>query len=275
MGQDDFYKVLDVDQKADERQIKDAYRKLAFAFHPDRNKDDPIAAEKMKKVNEAYAVLSNPEKRRQYDAMRRQFGANASDRFRQNYSEQDIFSGSDINAVLDEMAKAFGFRGVDEIFKEFYGQGYQSFEFKRSGFSARGFVFKGSFKNSKTPKNSKILGAASVLPGGVLGKLSRIALEKVGGVVLPEPGQDVVDDIYLTPELARAGGPYPYFHRKRDKKLVVNVPGGMKAGQKIRLPGMGSKGKGGGNSGDLYLKINFKKPFLKKIKDVIEDLRSS
>ena len=269
MGQDDFYKVLGVGKDAGEKEIKDAYRKLAFEFHPDRNKDKPDAADNMKKVNEAYAVLSNQDKRKQYDALRRQFGDNAYNRFRQNYSEQDIFSGSDINAVLDEMAKAFGFRGVDEIFNEFYGQGYRSFEFKKSGFSARGFVFQGPFKNAQTGN------ATPVFPKGILGKLSRIALEKISGVVLPETGQDVMEELYLTPELARAGGPYPYFHRERNKKLVVKVPGGMKEGQKIRLPGMGRKGKGGGNAGDLYLKINFKKSLLKKIKEVIKDFRSS
>ncbi len=269
MEQDDFYKILGIGQNAGDKEIKDAYRKLAFTFHPDRNEDNPHAAEKMKKVNEAYAVLSNPEKRRRYDALRRRFGENAYSRFRQNYSERDIFSGSDINAILDEMAKAFGFRGVDEIFREFYGQGYRSFEFKRHGFSAKGFVFQGPVKNTKSGKT------APVLPKGVLGKLSRLAIEKISGVILPETGADMVDDIYLTPELAKAGGPYPYFHRKRNKKLVVKVPGGMKEGQKIRLPGMGREGKGGGNSGDLYLKINFKKPFLKKIRDVIDDFRSN
>ena len=62
MSQQDFYKVLGVATDADEKQIKDAYRQLAFQYHPDRNSENPDAAEKMKQVNEAYAVLSNSKK---------------------------------------------------------------------------------------------------------------------------------------------------------------------------------------------------------------------
>jgi len=78
----DYYKTLGVDPKADVRQIKEAYRKMAFKFHPDRNRDNPAAAEQMKAVNEAYAVLCDPAKRQRYDRMRRQFGPEAYSRFR-------------------------------------------------------------------------------------------------------------------------------------------------------------------------------------------------
>ncbi|MFO7964582.1 MAG: DnaJ domain-containing protein [Desulfobacterales bacterium] len=273
---DDFYHILGVDQNAGDKEIKDAYRKLAFSYHPDRNRDNSDAAEKMKKVNEAYAVLSNADKRRQYDAMRRQYGSHAYSRFRQNYSEQDIFSGSDINSILDEMAKAFGFRGVDEIFREFYGRGYRSFEFRRPGMTARGFVFQGPLRRTKPGSAAPGLktGLATGLSKKILGKLSRLAIEKISGVVFPQTGSDMMDDIYLAPEKAEKGGPYAYHHRRRNKKLVVKVPRGIKEGQKIRLPGMGGEGTAGGGSGDLYLKVNFKKPVLEKIKDVIHELRS-
>ena len=143
MAQDDYYNVLEVDKQATEKQIKEAFRKLAFKFHPDRNKDNPGAMEQMKKVNEAYAVLSNPAKRREYDTLKSQYGSSAYTHFRNNYSEQDIFSGSDINHIFEEMAKAFGLRGSNEIFREFYGRGYRQFEFKRPGGYARGYFFRG------------------------------------------------------------------------------------------------------------------------------------
>ena len=130
MAQEDYYQVLGVDQNATDQQIKEAFRKLAFKYHPDRNKEDPAAVEKMKKVNEAYAVISNPAKKREYDTLKNQFGSSAYTHFRNNYSEQDIFSGSDVNHIFEEMAKTFGLRGSNEIFKEFYGRGYQQFEFK-------------------------------------------------------------------------------------------------------------------------------------------------
>jgi DnaJ-class molecular chaperone len=67
MAPNDYYQILDVDQKASSKQIKAAYRKLAFKYHPDRNSKNPAASEKMKGVNEAYAVLSDTAKRREYD----------------------------------------------------------------------------------------------------------------------------------------------------------------------------------------------------------------
>ena len=86
MAQEDYYQVLGVDQKATDQQIKDAFRKLAFKYHPDRNKENPVAVEKMKKVNEAYAVLSNQAKKGEYDNLKNQFGSAAYSRFRKNYS---------------------------------------------------------------------------------------------------------------------------------------------------------------------------------------------
>jgi len=165
----------------------------------------------MKIVNEAYAVLSSPEKRREYDTLKHQFGSNAYSRFRNNYSQQDIFSGSDINHVFEEMAKAFGFRSFDDIFTEFYGKEYRSFEFKRPGMFAGGFVFTGPLRRGKYDQ--------SQLPPltGKLGKLSRYVIEKISGVEFPENGADINDIIRLTPLQAQEGGPYAYFLKKSPK----------------------------------------------------------
>ncbi|MBU0988437.1 MAG: DnaJ domain-containing protein, partial [Proteobacteria bacterium] len=166
MDAKDYYKILKIEQNADPKQIKEAYRELAFKYHPDRNKEDPESGEKMKMVNEAYAVLSDPQKRQQYDALRRQYGSSAYSRFRKSYSEQDIYSGSDIHHIFEEMAKSFGFRGVDEIFKEFYGPEYRTFEFKKPGFTGRGFVFWGRFGPGGHHRIQSHF-------GGTLGKLTR------------------------------------------------------------------------------------------------------
>ncbi len=266
MPQTDYYQILGVDKTAGSKQLKEAYRKLAFKHHPDRNKGNPQASEKMKQVNEAYAVLSNPSKKNEYDMLRQQFGSSAHSQFRNNYSEQDIFSGSDINHVFEEMAKAFGFRGFDDIFKEFYGKDYQTFQFKRPGFFAGGFIFSGSFGKSRTDPS------LFSLPGK-LGKLSSFFLKQISGLEFQKNGKDINEVIRLTPIQAQEGGPYAYFLRKKSKKLVVKIPPGIRDGQRIRLTGMGEKGKGGGKPGDLFLKVQIKTPLMGKIKKTIADLR--
>lgn len=259
MAQKDYYQTLGIDEGADAKQIRNAYRELAFQYHPDRNRDNPEAAERMKQVNEAYAVLSDPSKRSEYDSMRQRFGGSAYGKFRNEYSEQDIFSGSDINRVFNEIAKTFGYRGVDEVFSEFYGKGYKNFEFKRPGFFAAGFLFSG-FSKGKGTESKK-------LPLGGLGNFSRLLLEKITGVELPANGKNLYDIIRLTPHQAETGGPYAYFLKKMSKKLVVKIPAGIREGQKIRLAGMGEPGKNGGVPGNLYLKVVLYKPWQNKMKD--------
>ena len=266
MSPNDYYQILGIDQKAGSRQIKDAYRKLAFQYHPDRNNKNPEAAEKMKQVNEAYAVLSNAAKRREYDSMRNQFGPSAYSQFRQNYSEQDIFSGSDINQILEQMARAFGLRGFDEIFKEFYGQGYQRYEFRKPGFFARSYKF-------SWPRQTRGMNNMGFPLQGNIGKLTRYFLKQFSGIELPENGADIKDTISLSTEHARQGGPYAYYLRKKDKKLIVKIPSNVKHNQTIRLAGMGEDGKGGARAGDLYLKVRIRKPLLERLKGYLTKVR--
>jgi DnaJ-class molecular chaperone len=254
MAQEDLYATLGVTPDADMKAVKSAYRRLAFKHHPDRNRDDPSAAEAMKRLNEAYAVLSDAGKRREYDELRRQFGANAYERFRTRHSEQDIFSGSDINSVFEEMARMFGFRGVDDIFRDFYGQDYQRFEFKPRRATVRTFIF-------RRPVRTEAGGRAGTLSPGPGGALLRFLVRKLTGIELPAEGEDIRDRIFLEPRLAAGGGPYAYEHRRRQKKLIVSIPKGVREGQTIRLAGMGTPGRAGGKDGDLLLEVRLRKPF--------------
>ncbi len=247
MNESDYYELLQVAENADQQQIKESYRKLAFQYHPDRNQD-PESTVKMKAVNEAYAVLSNPEKRREYDTMRSRYGSNACSHFKNRHSQEDIFRGSDINHVFEEMARNFGFRNFNDIFKEVYGQGSMNFESQRPGFVSRSFVFTGR-------------------PGGQAnsGRLLRYVLKKMTGVELPENGKDIHEKIRLNHIQARNGGQHPYILKQRSAKLLVQVPPGVREGQTIRLAGMGQAGKGGGKAGDLFLKVIINTPLTDRI----------
>ena len=95
MAELDYYQLLGVGRDASADDIKKAYRKLALKYHPDKAKGDKkVAEEKFKQISEAYAVLSNPDKRKEYD----QFGSQV---FRQKFTQEDIFKGADFNDMFD------------------------------------------------------------------------------------------------------------------------------------------------------------------------------
>ena len=100
MSQQDYYQTLGVAKNASDAEIKKAYRKLAMKYHPDHSKGDSRSEERFKKISEAYAVLSDKEKRQQYDT----FGSAG---FHQRYSQEDIFRNVDLGDILKE----FGFGG--------------------------------------------------------------------------------------------------------------------------------------------------------------------
>ena len=262
MSQLDYYKVLGVEPGAESETIKAAYRDLAFTYHPDRNRENPAAAEKMKQVNEAYAVLSDAQKRRAYDALRNQYGSAAHDHFRKSYTDQDIFTGSDIHQIFEEMARSFGFRGSDEVFKEFYGKGFRTFQYRRPGVFGGGFFFFGPGGGTGRGKIPLSKGPLAMLAGHIFQKLAQVSA--------PHKGSDLVEPLTLDMETAEKGGPYAYFNKSERKKLIIQIPPGVRSGQKIRLSGQGRPGKGGGPAGDLFLKVQIRKPLLERLKSLIK-----
>jgi curved DNA-binding protein len=267
MNPKDYYQILEVDRDAVPQKVKEAYRKLALQYHPDRNKGNPDSAEKMKELNEAYAVLSDPRKRRDYDTLRERYGPSGYDRFKQSYSEQDIFRGSDINQVFEEMSRSFGFRSFDEIFRESYGQGYRTFEFRRPGVFGGGFIFFGPAYGRSHPSGA---GRFPEMVPGSLGKVTGYLLKKMWGIREAARGKDWYDTITVDPRQAQEGEKVKYFHRRRSKELMVTFPSGIRDGQKIRLKGMGAFGQGGGESGDLYLAVKIKKPLLQQVRELLK-----
>jgi DnaJ-class molecular chaperone len=259
MSNNNYYQELNVKPDATAQEIKASFRKLAFEYHPDRNKDNSQAADRMKSINEAYAVLSDHDKRREYDMLFQKYGDSAKGQFRQNFSDQDIFKGSDIEQIFEEMARSFGLRGFDDIFKDFYGQGHKTFEFRQPGMFGKGVIF-----------NTR-MGTAPIGGKGAsfMGALMQKMLGKVTGILLPQRGGDLHDVISLNPEFANQGGAFAYFHKAKEKKLVVQIPKGVREGQQIRLTGMGKDGTHGADSGDLLLKVKIRNPLLKKLKNFI------
>ena len=127
----DYYKILEVPRTATHEEIKKSYRKLAMKYHPDRNKGDKTSESKFKGINEAYAVLSNEEKRKQYDT----FGAEG---FGRRFSQEDIFRDFDFSSIFKE----FGFGGGGSVFSQFFGGG------AGRGFSgSRGYGSDASFQD--------------------------------------------------------------------------------------------------------------------------------
>src|SRR3982750_4081875 len=106
MSKRDYYEILDVPRTASNDEIKSSYRKLALKYHPDRNKS-PEAEEKFKEISEAYAVLSDQEKRRRYDT----YG---------HVGTEEVFRGSEDNFA--EIFKDMGFGSVGDIFEQIFGR---------------------------------------------------------------------------------------------------------------------------------------------------------
>jgi curved DNA-binding protein len=258
----DYYATLGIDPTADTKTIRTAYRKLAFEYHPDRRADDPEAADKMKQLNEAYAVLSDETKRRNYDAMKFRYGDTAYDQFRGSYTEQDIFSGSDIRSIFEELAKDFNLRGFDALFSEVYGPGFKRFEFKKNGFSAQGFFFSGPLFRRKPADGSPRTGRS----------LFQTLADTVRSIGAPRPGRDRHDRIVLTVDHAAQGGPYAYLIKESGTKILVKVPKGIRHGQTIRLAGMGKAGVHGGTPGNLYLRVSIRRTPVQVLKQLMQSL---
>jgi curved DNA-binding protein len=171
MASKDYYEILGVSKNANADEIKKAYRKLAMKYHPDQNKGDKQAEERFKKVNEAYAVLSDKEKRRQYDM----FGAEG---FQQRFSQEDIFRNFDFGQVFRE----FGFGSEDVLGRIFGGMGGGRRPFGRAG---RGFSSGGPFgRTAQQPQKGAdlVMDMQVSLREAVFGVSKIASFNKGGGV---------------------------------------------------------------------------------------------
>ena len=264
MNEKDYYEILGVSKEASAKEIKEAYRSLAFQYHPDRNNGSADALERMKQINEAYAVLSDPAKRSRYDSLRQTYGNSAYGKFRDGYSEEDIFRGSDVNQILDELSRAFGFRGFEDIFREAYGANSRTFEFRRGNVFGRGFVWSsGAWRGTANQSAQK-----GIFPW-LMGKLTGYVLKKITGIQTPLE-KDRYDQLTLTSQQASRGGKVPYTDKESSRDLLITIPPGVAQGQTIRLQGLGRRKGESSAPGNLYLKVEIDKPFIRKIVDYLK-----
>ena len=274
----DYYKALEIAEDASMADIKKAYRKLALQYHPDHNPDNPQCEEKFKEVSEAYGVLVDPIKRRQYDGFRSaHYAGRSSESSGFHYSQNDIFE----SMFRDEATR--------KIFEEL------NQEFQRSGFRSGGSFFEKTFFPGGAM--GKISGFLGMIPGpiGKIGMGLKLA-QMVGSSIMaykkikqardraagkePEASPGLLDSIKEAMQLSRSSETtnsqdlqfaLPLLPEEADKgtrkkiaykvgevneELLVRVPENFPAGGKLRI-----KEKGdwlNGKRGDLILTISVK-----------------
>ncbi len=228
----DYYQILGVPRNATQEEIKKAYRRLALKYHPDRNKGNKEAEERFKEINEAYAVLSDPEKRRQYD----QFG---STEFHRRFTQEDIFRGFDFENIFRDLGIGFDFSRLFRFGGS--GQRTQSFTFDLSD------LFSHIFGTSPHREWEFHQRGPEEFSTSVKG--GDLVLE------LPVTLEEVAQGAEKILSIAPTGKP---------ERIKVRIPVGIEEGQRLKLRAMGGYGPDG-RRGDLYLKIRIEEhPLFKR-----------
>ncbi len=298
MPANDYYKALGVDKNASPDVIKKAYRKLAMKYHPDHAKGDKSAEDKFKQISEAYAVLSDKEKRQQYDT----FG---STDFHQRYSQEDIFSNFDFSDIFREFGFGSGFSsgkrgGVRFGFgngSSFGGHPRQQAQMKGSDLVyelpltlaevAQGADKRVNFQHKGRAENVSV----KVPPGMITGKKLRLAgkgeASPYGGPpgdlyiqskVMPDPVFSAQDhDLTIQREIRLSEallGTRLNVPTLEGKELNLKIPPGTNHKTKMRLGGLGLPHMKGKGKGDLYvvIQVQIPKKLTKAQKEIVSQL---
>jgi len=256
----DYYEVLEVSKDASKDDVKTAYRKLAMQYHPDRNKS-PEAEEKFKEISEAYAVLSDDDKRHQYDAYGHE-GIN------QRYSTEDLYRGTDFN----DLFRDFGFGG--DIFDVLFGRQRVSRYGAQRGQSIRynmEITLEQAFKGLETEVEIPRTEQCSTCNGsGSAPGSSPRQCPTCRGKGQTEYAQNTPFGQFVQVTTCKAcsgrgsiiDSPCPRCHGsgriQERRKIRIKIPPGVDTGSRLRLAGEGDVGSRGGPSGDLYVDIYVK-----------------
>ncbi|MEW5785549.1 MAG: J domain-containing protein [Bacillota bacterium] len=242
----DYYKILEVDKSASAKEIKSAYRKLAKKWHPDLQPGEKkqAAEAQFKRVNEAYEVLSDPEKRAKYD----QLGSRWQNGQDFTYERQPGTDGFHYYSAEDMPG------GFSDFFAQFFGGGGGGFSSARS--RGRGAV------RGQDIESEIELTVEEAYRGAT--RSFRVA----GGTPCPTCAGSGVTGRGFCPGCGGTGTV------TQEKTLEVKIPEGVLDGSRIRLKGQGGEGAGGGARGDLYLKVRLRSHPLYRLKgaDIESDL---
>ncbi|MEF8847618.1 MAG: molecular chaperone DnaJ [Candidatus Thermoplasmatota archaeon] len=263
MAKKDYYDILGVDKDADKSEIKKAYRKLAKKYHPDRNPDDDEAEQKFKEISEAYAVLSDEEKRNIYD----QYGHAGID---QDYSSEDIFRGADFGDIFNGM----GF-DINDIFRQFFGGGFGRGRRRRPrrGSDIR-YDIEINLKDAYEGRKTKIRVPRSEKCDKCKGSGARPGEQPKNCPKCKGTGQMKISrrtNIGMFTQITTCNkcrgqgqiieNPCPQCRGKglvkKTRSIEIKIPQGVRDGSQIRLAGQGETGPAG--SGDLYVVVHVKK----------------
>jgi molecular chaperone DnaJ len=259
----DYYEVLGVSKNASKDEIKDAYRKLAMQYHPDRNKA-PDAEERFKEISEAYAALSDDEKRQQYDTL-------GHPGFDQRYTSEDIFRGTDFDSIFRDL-------GFGDLFRSFFGGGFEGGfggGFRERINRGEDLVYdleitleeaaKGTEKEIDVPRTEKcdVCNGSGASPGtsprtcprcngaGKVQHMRRSSFAMYVQVTACPTCRGKGTLIDSPCKNCRGTGLV-----KKRRKITVKVPIGIDEGYQLRLRGEGEMASNGGSPGDLYVLVH-------------------
>ncbi|HEV2775435.1 MAG TPA: molecular chaperone DnaJ [Solirubrobacteraceae bacterium] len=256
MAVQDHYKVLGVERKASQDEIKKAYRKLARKYHPDKNPGDAKAEERFKQISQAHDVLGDPDKRKEYDRALTNPFSNVG----RGGSGQPGFDTGGFGDILSDLfGQAAGRRG---------GTGGGSRPRAERGRDLEAEVtigFDQAIKGAQVPISVPTYERCPTCAGtGAKPGTAPVVCPRCAGRGVEIEGQGLFS---ISTPCSRCGGagtiiedPCPTCHgegrRRTVKRYRVNVPAGVREGSRIRLAGKGEPGRNGGTSGDLFVETH-------------------